>query len=229
VLMNPEMMAVPLMGIGKTTIDDFEPIARITDDPSSVTVRADAPWKTIDEFLAYAKSNPGKLNISNAGIGTIPHVAAAALADATGGSFVHVPYQGSAPAIMGLLSGEVQATTVAYAELRQHVEAGKLKTLAVMADKRVAGLDAPTMKEKGFPLEFSVWRGIGMPKGAPKEAIEAWSTAARKLAADPAFQATISKQSLTMAFADTREFASAIKRQNEAFKVLMPKLNVKRD
>ncbi len=227
VLMNPEMMAVPLMGIGKTTIDEFQPIARFTDDPSSVTVRADAPWKTVDEFLAYAKAHPDKVTISNAGIGTIPHVAAAALGDQTGASFVHVPYQGSAPAIMGLLAGDVQATTVAYAELRQHVEAGKLRTLAVMADKRVAGLDAPTLKEKGHPLEFSVWRGIGMPKGAPKQAVEAWAAAARKLAADPAFQATIAKQSLTLAVADTADFTAAITRQNQAFKTLMPKLNIK--
>lgn len=227
VLMNPEMLAVPLMGIGKTTIADFEPIARFTDDPSSVTVRADAPWNTFAEFLAHARANPGKVAISNAGIGTIPHVAAAALGERTGTSFIHVPYQGSAPAIMGLLAGDVQVTTVAYAELRQHVESGKLKTLAIMADKRVPGLNAPTAKEAGFPLEFSVWRGIGMPKGAPKEVLEAWRQAARKIADDPAFQATIAKQSLTMAFADTREFAAAIVRQNEAFKALVPTLNIK--
>jgi tripartite-type tricarboxylate transporter receptor subunit TctC len=130
------------------------------------------------------------VSIGNAGIGTIPHVAAAALGERTGTSYVHVPYQGSAPAITGLLLGDVQATTVA-------VESAKLRTLAVMADKRVAGLEAPTLKERGYPLEFSVWRGIGMPKGAPKEAMAAWSAAARKLAADPAFQATIAKQSLT--------------------------------
>jgi tripartite-type tricarboxylate transporter receptor subunit TctC len=166
------------------------------------------------------------VSIGNAGIGTIPHVAAATLWERTGASYVHVPYQGSAPAIAGLLSGDVQATTVAYAELRQHVESGKLSTLAVMADKRVAGLEAPTLKEKGYPLEFSVWRGIGMPKGAPKGAMAAWSAAARKLAADPAFQATIAKQRLTLAIPDTPEFRAAIARQNEAFTTLVPKLGI---
>ena len=95
-----------------------------------------------------------------------------------------------------------------------------------MADKRVAGLEAPTLKEKGVPLEFSVWRGIGMPKGAPKEAMAAWSAAARKLAADPTFQATIAKQSLTLAIPDTPEFTAAIARQNEAFTTLVPKLGI---
>ncbi len=227
-LMNPEMMAVPLMGIGKTTIDDFQPIARFTDDPSSVTVRADAPWKTIEEFIAYAKANPGKVAISNAGNGTIPHIAAAAFGEKVGAQFNHIPYQGSSPAIMGLLAGDVQVTTVAYAELKQHVESGKLRTLAVMSAKRVAGLDsAPTLKEKGYDVQFSVWRGIGLPKGAPKEALDKWRDVAKKVYADPTFQNTIVKQSLTLSWADTPEFAADIAAQNEVFKQLMPKLNLK--
>lgn len=226
-LMNPEMLVVPLMGIGKTTIDNFQPIARFTDDPSAVTVRADAPWKTIEEFIAHAKSHPG-MTISNAGNGTIPHMAAAAFGERTGAKFNHIPYQGSAPAILGLLAGDVQATTVAYAELKQHVESGKLRTLAVMSAKRVAGLDAvPTLKERGHDLEFSVWRGIGLPKGAPKAALDKWREVAKKVYADPNFQATVVKQSLTLSWADTPEFIADIARQNDAFKKLVPKLDLK--
>ena len=136
ILMTPEMLVVPLMGIGKVTVGDFQPIARFTDDPSSITVRADAPWRTAQEFIQYAKANPGKVAFSNAGNGTIPHVAAGAFAEAIGAQLEHIPYNGSAPAIMGLLAGDVQATTVAYAELRQHVESGKLRTLAVMSKTR---------------------------------------------------------------------------------------------
>lgn len=227
-LMNPEMLVVPLMGIGKTTIENFQPIARFTDDPSAVTVRADAPWKTLEEFVAYAKSKPGEVTISNAGNGTIPHMAAAALGERIGAQFTHVPYQGSAPAILGLLAGDVMVTTVAYAELRQHVESGKLRTLAVMADKRVTGLDkVPTLKELGHDLQFSVWRGIGLPKGAPKEALEKWREVAKKVYEDPSFQATVVKQSLTLSWADTPEFTSDIARQNDAFKKLVPKLDLK--
>ena len=152
------------MGIGKVTVGDFQPIARFTDDPSSITVRADAPWRTAQEFIQYAKANPGKVTFSNAGNGTIPHVAAGAFAETIGAQLEHIPYNGSAPAIMGLLAGDVQATTVAYAELRQYVESGKLRTLAVMSEKRVAGLDAPTLKELGHDLQFSVWRGLGLPR-----------------------------------------------------------------
>ncbi|MBD9418408.1 tripartite tricarboxylate transporter substrate binding protein [Achromobacter sp. ACM04] len=228
VLMTPEMLVVPLMGIGKTTVGDFQPIARFTDDPSSVTVRADAPWKTVEEFLADAKKNPERVAVSNAGIGTVPHMAAAALGEQAGVKFVHVPYQGSAPAIMGLLAGDVQATTVAYAELQQHVETGKLRTLAVMAPKRLDNLPSvPTMKEKGADLQFSVWRGIGLPKATPADAVEKWRTAARQVAQSQDFQALMRKQNLTPSYADQPQFTADVARQEEAFKALVPKLNLK--
>ncbi|OAD15892.1 Bug family tripartite tricarboxylate transporter substrate binding protein [Achromobacter insolitus] len=228
VLMTPEMLVVPLMGIGKTTVGDFQPIARFTDDPSSVTVRADAPWKTVEEFLADARKNPERIAVSNAGIGTVPHMAAAALGEQAGVKFVHVPYQGSAPAIMGLLAGDVQATTVAYAELQQHVETGKLRTLAVMAPKRLDNLPAvPTMKEKGADLQFSVWRGIGLPKATPADAVEKWRAAARQVAQSQDFQALMRKQNLTPSYADLPQFAADVARQEEAFKALVPKLNLK--
>ncbi len=228
VLMTPEMLVVPLMGIGKTTVGDFQPIARFTDDPSSVTVRADSPWKTVEEFLADARKNPERIAVSNAGIGTVPHMAAAALGEQAGVKFVHVPYQGSAPAIMGLLAGDVQATTVAYAELQQHVETGKLRTLAVMAPKRLDNLpDVPTMKEKGADLQFSVWRGIGVPKATPANVLEKWRAAARQVAQSQDFQALMRKQSLTPSYADQPQFTADVARQEEAFKALVPKLNLK--
>ena len=227
ILMTPEMLVVPLMGIGKVTVGDFQPIARFTDDPSSITVRADAPWRTAQEFIQHVKANPGKVAFSNAGNGTIPHVAAGAFAEAIGAQLEHIPYNGSAPAIMGLLAGDVQATTVAYAELRQHVESGKLRTLAVMSEKRVAGLDAPTLKELGHDLQFSVWRGLGLPRNAPREAVEKWRAVSKELAASPKFQETMTKQNLTPSYADTPAFVADIERQNQAVKTLMPKLNLK--
>src|SRR5690606_36144981 len=125
------------------------------------------------------------------------------------------------------LAGDVHATTVAYAELKQHVDAGKLKTLAVMADKRVAGLDnVPTFQERGMDLQFSVWRGIGLAQTAPKEALEVWRRVAKKVYDAPEFQAAITKQNLTLSWADTDEFSSDIARQNAVFKELMPKLDM---
>ena len=153
-------------------------------------------------------------------------MAAGAFAEAIGAQLEHIPYNGSAPAIMGLLAGDVQATTVAYAELRQHVESGKLRTLAVMSEKRVAGLDAPTLKELGHDLQFSVWRGLGLPRNAPRGGGE-WRAVSMELATSPKFQETMTKQNLTPSYADTPAFIADIERQNQAVKTLMPKLNLK--
>jgi len=221
-LITPEVLLAPLMGIGKVTIDDFQPVVRLTDDPLAVTVKADAPWKSIEEFLAYGKANPGKLSIAIAGNGTTHHVGAAALAHATGVRFNIVPYQGSAPAILGLLSGNVDATTAAFAELSQHVQAGKLRTLAVMAEKRVEGLAAvPTMKERGHNLQYSTWRGIGLPKDTPKDIVDQWRSVGRNVAQAAAFKETMSRLSLTSDFADAPEFSGALGRQAQDDKKLL--------
>jgi tripartite-type tricarboxylate transporter receptor subunit TctC len=227
IIVTPEILVVPLMGIGKTTVQDFQPIARFSDDPLSLTVRADAPWKTIDEFIAYAKAHPGEVTISNAGNGTLSHIATAAMGDKLGTSFQPVPYQGTTPAVMGVLTGDVMATTIPNAELREHVKAGKMRTLAVMSEKAAPGIDGvPTFKEKGYDLQFSGWRGIALPKAAPKDVVDYWRDVARRISESPAFRTTVIKQNLTPAFADAPEFTAAIARQDDSFKKMWPGLKL---
>lgn len=96
---------------------DFKPIARLNADPAAITVRADAPWNSYEEFMTYAKANPGKVRIGNSGTGAIWHLAAAALEDKTGAKFSHVPYDGAAPAITGLLGGHIEAVSVSQEKL----------------------------------------------------------------------------------------------------------------
>lgn len=226
-VITPEILVVPLMGIGKTSIQDFHPIARFSDDPLSLTVRADAPWKTIEEFIAYAKANPSKVTISNAGNGTMSHIATVALGEKLGTSFTPVPYQGTTPSVMGLLAGDVMATTIPNAELREHVKSGKLRTLAVMSERAAPGMDGiPTFKEKGYDLQFSGWRGIALSKTAPKEVLEYWRDVSRKVSESPSFRATVLKQNLTPAFADAPEFSAAIAKQHETFRLMWPALKI---
>ncbi|RYH67239.1 MAG: tripartite tricarboxylate transporter substrate binding protein [Alcaligenaceae bacterium] len=223
-----ELLAIPLMGISKVSYEQFQPIARFTSDPSSITVRSDSPWKTAEEFFAYAKANPGKVTISNAGSGTMPHLAAASLGENLGTSFTHVPYPGSAPAILGLVGGQVDATTVAYGELRSHVDSGRLRTLAIMSDKRLPVLpEVPTLRERHVDLTFSVWRGIAVAKSSPPEVVNKLREVAKKVAADPAFRETLAKQNLTFAYADAGELQVIMSTQHEAFKKLIPKLGLK--
>ena len=223
VLLTPEVLLAPLMGIGRGSAEDFLPIARFTDDALSVTVRADAPWNTVEEFLAYAKQNPGKVTISTAGNGTMHHVGAAALTQATGIGFVVVPYQGTAPALMGLLSGDVVATTAAYAELSQYVASGKMKTLAVMSSRRLDTLpNVPTMKERGHDLQYSTWRGIAVAKATPQPVVDQWRGIAKDVSQSQAFKEVLAKLNLNPAFADSPEFSAAVFRQADDFKKLTP-------
>lgn len=222
VLLTPEVILAPLMGIGKGTPGDFRPIARLTDDPLAVTVRADAPWNTIEEFLAYGRANPEKLTISTAGNGTTHQVGALALEQSTGIRFTSIPYQGSAPAIMGVLNGEVAATTAAYAELNQHVIAGKLKTLAVMADKRIAALpQVPTMKERGYNISYSTWRAIAVHKSTPQPVVDRWTAASVEISQSPAFAETMKKLALTPSYTDGTTFSADLMRQAHDYQRLL--------
>ena len=137
-----ELTTLPSLGMVRFKTSDFKPIARLNADPAAITVRADAPWNSYDEFMTYAKANPGKVRIGNSGTGAIWHLAAAALEDKTGAKFSHVPYDGAAPAITGLLGGHIEAVAVSPGEVINHVKGGKLKTLVVMADERVKTMPA---------------------------------------------------------------------------------------
>lgn len=112
-----ELTTLPSLGMVRFKTSDFKPIARLNADPAAITVRADAPWNSYDEFMTYAKANPGKVRIGNSGTGAIWHLAAAALEDKTGAKFSHVPYDGAAPAITGLLGGHIEAVSVSPVKL----------------------------------------------------------------------------------------------------------------
>ena len=156
-----ELTTLHSLGMVRFKTSDFKPIARLNADPAAITVRADAPWNSYEEFMTYAKANPGKVRIGNSGTGAIWHLAAAALEDKTGAKFSHVPYDGAAPAITGLLGGHIEAVSVSPGEVINHVNGGKLKTLVVMADERMKTMpDVPTLKEKGVDLSIGTWRGL---------------------------------------------------------------------
>lgn len=223
-----ELVTLPYVGIGKVSYADFEPIARLNADPAAITVRADAPWSTIEEFLAYARSKPGQVTVSNSGVGAIYHLAAAALEDKAGVKFSHVPFQGSAPAVLGLLSEQVDATAVSPAELTAHLKAGKLKVLAVMADERnKAAADAPTLKERGIDLSIGTWRGLAVSKGTPAEVVTSLQDLTRKVIGEPGFRDALERQNMGYAYQDAQTFQASLVQQDRYFKQLIPTLGIK--
>jgi tripartite-type tricarboxylate transporter receptor subunit TctC len=223
-----ELVILPHLGLSKFTYADFAPVARLNADPAAVTVKADAPWNTIEEFLAAAKAKPGEMKMGNSGNGSIWHLAAAGLEDKAGVKFNHVPYQGAAPGVVALLGGHIDAVAVSPGEVAAHVQGGKLKMLAVMADHRLKAFDkVPTLKERNLDLSIGTWRGLAVPKGTPAAVIDVLRTAARKVAEDPAMRETLEKLNLGFAYLDAPEFGQAMQRDHEYFKQLVQKLGIK--
>src|SRR5699024_1923422 len=173
-LATVELTTLPPLDLADFTHEDFDPIAQINLDPAAITVSADSEWDTVEEFIEYAKENPGEVKIGNSGTGAIWHLAAVLIEQETGVEFNHIPYEGGAPAVTALLSGEVDAVTVSPAEVLTQVEAGDLETLAVAADERADIMpDVPTMEEAGIgDITAGKWRGIVARKDTDHQVVE---------------------------------------------------------
>lgn len=225
-LLATDLMVQPNMGYTKITYQDFTPIARLNYDPAAITVRADAPWKTVDEFIAAAKA--GEFRIGNGGNGSTWHLAAAAVQEKTGAKFNHIPFAGANPAALSLLGGHIEAITVSAAEVSNYVAAGKLRVLAVMSDERIKGFeDVPTLKERGFDIQVGTWRGLGVPKGTPPEAVAILRAATAKTMQEPSIRDTLDKQNMGYAYADGDAFGAAMAKDNAFFADLIQKLDLK--
>jgi len=223
-----EMSILPSLGMVSFTTDDFRPIARLNADPAAVTVKADAPWNTIEEFVAYAKANPRAIRVGNSGSGSIWHLAAGALEEKTGAQFNHVPFDGASPAVTALLGGHIEAVTVSPGEVINHVAGGKLKTLAIMADQRVKGFETvPTLKERKIDLSIGTWRGLVVPKNTPQNVVDVLKVAAKKIAEEPAFMDTLARLNLGYGYLDDAAFKVVINQDRETFKALIAKLGLK--
>ena len=154
-------------------IHDIAPVASVFETPLVVEVNPSVPVRTIPEFIAYAKANPGKLNLATPGIGTPPHVAGELFKMTAGVDMVHVPYRGTGPMLTDLIGGQVQVAFDPLPASIEHIRAGKLRALAVTTASRSEVLpDVPTVGEFVPGYEASGWYGIGAPKGTPVEIID---------------------------------------------------------
>jgi len=151
------------------TVDQLAPIALITADPTVLVVKADAPWRTLEDLVADAKRQPGAITYSSAGNYSTLHVAMAMFTGAADIDMLHVPYAGGGPALTALLSGTVQALSSGPGPALSHVREGKLRALAQWGASRAPGFeDVPTFKEKGYQdVEFYIWAGVFAPAGTP--------------------------------------------------------------
>jgi tripartite-type tricarboxylate transporter receptor subunit TctC len=171
---------------------DIAPVASIMRVPLVMEVNPSVPVKTVPEFIAYAKANPGKVNYASAGIGTPQHVSAELFKMMTGVEMVHVPYRGAAPALTDLIGGQVQVMIDTTPASMQHIRSGRLRPLAVTTATRADALpDLPTVDDFVTGYEATSWFGIGAPKDTPPEIIATLNKEINAAIADPKIKARL--------------------------------------
>ena len=175
---------------------DFQPIANIISAPQIIVVRGDLPVKTLAELVAYAKANPGKLNYASSGNGSLQHVTGAMLEQQGGIKMVHVPYKGTGPALQDLLGGQVDLTFGTAPPFMPHIQAGKLRVLAVTGKERLPSLpDTPTTAEAGYPgVNATSWFALFAPAGVAQPIIDRLAADLKKVVQDPAFRKKAQEQ-----------------------------------
>jgi len=188
-------------------LDQLKPVARFTADPTVFAVRADAPWKTLQDFVSDARAHPGKFTYGSSGNYGTMHVPMEMFAGAAGVKMVHVPYTGAGPAIVGLLGGQVDALSTGPATVVQQVKAGKVRVLAHWGDVRLVALpDVPSMKESGTNVEYAQWSGLFAPAGTPDAVLQRLRDAARAAANDPRVKDVLLTAGSPVQYLDAPEF-----------------------
>lgn len=206
----------------------YAPVARVTIETPVLVVRADAPWKTVNEMVEDAKKNPGKFRIGNSGIGTHTHLSAAALFAGAGATVIDVPF-GTGQATINLLGSRVEGVVQLPPALIGHVKSGDLKVLAALGSKRDRIFpDTPTAGEAGFPVSLDLWRGIVVPKGTPPDVIKKLEEAIRLTVESPEFQDTGQKIGFLPAFLPAKEFAELVAADDRKLAVVMATLGLKK-
>jgi len=194
------------------TLDQLTPIARFTADPTVLVVRADSPWRTLDDFLADARKRPGAITFGSSGNYGTMHVPMEMLKQSTSTFMLHVPYTGAGPAIIGLMGAQVDALATGPATIVQHVKAGRLRALAHWGEGRLESLpDIPSLEQAGFKVRFSQWAGLFAPAGLPDAVAARLREAAARAATDERVVKAIGSAGTPIQYLDSASFASFVR------------------
>ena len=211
-------------------IRDVAPVSGVVRFPNVMTVSASFPAKTVPEFIAYAKANPGKINHGSSGNGTTQHLAGELFKMMTGVNFIHVPYRGAPQAITDLLSGQVQVLFEPLPASIQFIKSGKLRALAVTTATRSEALpDLPAMGEFVPGYEASGWIGVCVPKNTSIEIIEKLNKAINAGLADPKMKARFADLGATTLAGSSADFGKLIAEETEKWGKVIRAANIKPD
>ena len=209
-------------------IRDIATVANVMSVPQVLDVNPSVPAKTVPEFIAYAKANPGKLNMGSGGIGTSQHLAGELFKTMAGVNLVHVPYRGGAPAIADLLGGQVQVMFDNISESLEYIRAGTLRPLAVTTATRLPALpDLPTVGEFVPGFEASGWNGVGAPRNTPIEIIDKLNREINHALADPKLKARLADLGGTVLPGSPADFGKLIADETEKWGKVIRAANIR--
>ena len=208
-------------------IRDIAPVAGIMRVPLVMEVNPSLPVKTVPEFIAYAKANPGKISYASAGIGTPQHVSAELFKMMTGVEMVHVPYRGAAPALTDLIGGQVQVMIDTSPASMQHIRSGKVRALAVTTAARVDVLpDLPTVSQYLPGYEATSWFGVLAPAKTPRAVIDKIDAAVNKAIADAAVRKQMDALGVELIGGTPDQFAVFLKARMDELKTVSKAANL---
>lgn len=207
------------------TYKSFEPVINVVKDPGMFLVRSDSPWKSLKEFLDYAKKNPDMITVGNSGAGGGVHLIALAFEKTAGVKFNHIPFAGGGPSVTALLGGHINAVSVSPPEGIEHVKAGKLKIVALFAEKRFELFpDVPTVKEQGVDFVMGQWRGLAAPKGTPPDVIKKLHDAFKKGMEDPVFIKNAKDMVVNLSYLGPEDFGKLMAHDDEFYAKLVKEI-----
>ncbi len=211
-------------------IRDIAPVSGVGYGPFVLVVNSSFPATNLADFIAYAKANPGKINIASSGNGTTSHVAEELMKMRAGIDLVHVPYRGEPPALIDLLAGQVQALFISLPVSIEHIRAGRLRALAVTTSIRVEALpEVPCLAEFMPGYDASAWQGIGAPRGTPAEVVNKLDTAISDILADPKIRTRFGELGVTPLALSASEFGDLIARETGKWGRVIRAANLKAD
>jgi tripartite-type tricarboxylate transporter receptor subunit TctC len=224
IAVNPSLKPLPY-----DSIKDFEPVSLLATAPVILVAHPSLPAKTLAEFVALAKREPGKLNYASGGIGASTHLGGELLKFVAGIDVAHVPYKGTGPAMNDLIGGHVQVMFSGISSARPHMDAGKLRALAVTGEARNAATpDVPTFAEAGLPgVTASTYWGVLAPKGTPREIVERVSAEFARAVREPDVVARIAQLGYLPIAGGPSDYAANIKSEIEKWAPVVKNANIK--
>lgn len=222
-----ELVTYKPLNIANIGVENFQPVMQMNEDPGAITVHAESPWKTLQEFIEHAKANPGSVTVGNSGPRAVWHIGAVKLEEVAGVKFSHIPNDGAKPAVTQLLGKHINAVAVSPAEVQQYVQMGTLRCLGIMAEERDPAMpDVPTFKEQGVDLVHGTWRGLAVPKGTPPEIVDKLTEGFHQAYQSTEFQQVARNALLGLKYRDHEEFEKFLESEQQSVAALADELNL---